>query len=199
MSPGGLVWDIRKERLQDDRDHFPRDGSGLFHWQGLFWAGVAQSESPQRKKEALAGAERVCLFLGYINLVPTCRECRGWKVTKSQSTASASVPFNIFTATVRQVGDFLMPNADAWTTFPKAPLPSDLPTIEEGLGLFAKPTARVWVLSRKEMPCCTCYVGCTSLKGFRQGLTPTEAKWVHFSSLPLPLSPPPYPCPILQD
>lgn len=34
-----------------------------------------------------------------------------------------------------------MPNADAWTTFPKAPLPSDLPTIEEGLGLFAKPTA----------------------------------------------------------
>lgn len=37
------------------------------------------------------------------------------EVTESQTTAYvyASLPFNIFTATVRQVGDFLMPNADA--------------------------------------------------------------------------------------
>jgi len=37
------------------------------------------------------------------------------------------IPFSIFTATILHVGDFLIPKADACTTFPKAPCPRDFP------------------------------------------------------------------------
>lgn len=39
----------------------------------------------------------------------------------------SKIPFSIFTATILHVGDFLIPKADACTTFPKAPCPSDFP------------------------------------------------------------------------
>lgn len=39
----------------------------------------------------------------------------------------SKIPFSIFTATILHVGDFLIPKADACTTFPKAPCPRDFP------------------------------------------------------------------------
>lgn len=92
-----------------------------------------------------------------------------------------------------------MPNADAWTTFPKAPLPSDLPTIEEGLGLFAKPTAS---LSPFQEGNAVLYMLCGVhiFEGILPRTDPSGGQVSAFlMSLPLPLSPPPHPCPILQD
>ena len=111
---------------------------------------------------------KLCGQSSHIPLVPTHRERNG----EVESPVRASIPFSIFTATVRQVGDFLMPNADACTTFPKAPLPSDLPTMERrwfvcqgssiGLSLFQE--ERVFSL-------CV-YVWHVALKGISNEQTP---------------------------
>ena len=108
------------------------DNAGLFPLQGLFWAlaGLIWSSGGQgaSSRSKFCGQSRngFCLFLATPNLCQRLGNVMG----ELKAKLTPSVPFSIFTATVRHVGDFLMPNADAWTTFPKAPLPSDLPTMK---------------------------------------------------------------------
>jgi hypothetical protein len=175
------------------------DSSGSFHWQGLFWASIADS-TVQAHRSPGWSRENSCVPVVH----ESCSDMEGaerWKVIDSRTQHMAHLPFNIFTATVRQVGDFLMPNAEAWTTFPKAPLPSDLPTIEEGLGLFAKPTAESGsFLGRK---CClACVTQSAHLwKGFRNGVIPKghwrkgrcPFLWTHLSASECPTPTPPHP------
>lgn len=50
-----------------------------------------------------------------------------YKVSFFPMQLCSKIPFSIFTATILHVGDFLIPKADACTTFPKAPCPRDFP------------------------------------------------------------------------
>lgn len=126
-----------------------------------------QGSSSRRK---LCGQSRhgLCLLLGHILRVPTPRERNG----EVESPVRASIPFSIFTATVRQVGDFLMPNADACTTFPKAPLPSDLPTMERRR-FVCQGSSISWSLFQEERVFSLCvYVWHVALKGISSEQTP---------------------------
>ena len=126
-----------------------------------------QGSSSRRK---LCGQSRhgLCLLLGHIPRVPTPRERNG----EVESPVRVSIPFSIFTATVRQVGDFLMPNADACTTFPKAPLPSDLPTMERRR-FVCQGSSIGWSLFQEERVFSLCvYVWHVALKGISNEQTP---------------------------
>ena len=153
------------------------DTAGLFHLQGLFWAlgGLMESSRGQgsSSRRKLCGQSRhsLCLLLGHILLVPTHRERNG----EVESPIRASIPFSIFTATVRQVGDFLMPNADACTTFPKAPLPSDLPTMERRRWFVCQVSRISLSFLQEERAFSLCvYLWHVALKGISNEWTPNE-------------------------
>lgn len=112
------------------------------------------------------------LSLGYIQLVPMLRECNG----SVESWTPVSIPLSIFTATVRQVGDFLMPNADAWTTFPKAPLPSDLPTMKRRHWFACQASRMSLSLLGRKCHFSYAYVRHGALNGITNELTPKESR-----------------------
>lgn len=141
------------------------------------------------KSRACSSRRKLCdqrrnslyLFLGHIQFKPTFRKCNG----SVESQTSVSIPFSIFTATVRQVGDFLMPNADACTTFPKAPLPSDLPTMKR-IHWFFLPSQ--WgefksFSGSAIFPICSCEAHVT-LNGISEETDPKSViSWVNFFQL----------------